>query len=302
MNKDFIHKIIALRGDAGKKWLGEIPTTIEKYEKEWQITCLTPYPLSYNYVTPARTQDGKLVVLKISFPDNHEFHLEFEALKFYEGIGAIKVINEDIKNGIMLLEMAEPGTRVRDISPDEKQISFVSDVIRKMHRPVPTHIASTFPTISDWANAFNRYKTKFLSTSGPVPQWMFDKAENIFAEFPKEKKERVLLHGDLHNDNILLSQRGWLAIDPKGVVGEREFEPGACLRNPYYDYPKGSDYKTLEKNRIIQFSDELGFDRKRIRDWAFACAVISLLWFLEDEKSIKQIYIRNAELINDIIV
>jgi len=82
---------------------------------------------------------------------------------------------------------------------------------------------------------------------------MFDKAENIFKEFPKEKKEQVLLHGDLHSDNILSSQRGWLVIDPKGIVGEREFELGAYLRNPYYDYPKGSDYKKLETERILQF-------------------------------------------------
>ncbi len=117
MNEEFINKIIALRGDVGKKWLQNIPETIKKYEKEWRIKCLSPFPLSYNYVTPAKTNDDKTVVLKLSFPDNHEFPLEIEALNFYDGIGSIKVLYEDIKNGAMLLEMAEPGTRVREISP-----------------------------------------------------------------------------------------------------------------------------------------------------------------------------------------
>jgi len=286
----------------GEKWLAEIPSIIDKYEKKWHITCGTPYPLSYNYVVSAQTKDGKQVILKISFPDNREFLLEFEALRFYEGIGAINILHKDVKNGIMVLEMAEPGTRARDVSSDEQQIACVSEVIRKLHKPVSAHVASAFPTISDWADAFHRYKKKFPSTLGPIPRWMFEKAKSIFFEFPKDKAELVLLHGDLHNDNILLSERGWLAIDPKGVVGEREFELGAFLRNPYEDFPQGSNYKALEKNRIMQLSERLGFDRQRIRDWAFACAVISLLWFLEDEQSMKEIYVRNAELINEIII
>ena len=300
MNEEFVKKIIALRGDLGKKWLQDISQIIKHYEQQWKIASLPPFQLTYNYVAPAKTKDGKNVVLKISFPKNHEFPLEVEALSFFNGVGAIKILQEDIKNGVILLEKAEPGIRVRDITPEEKQISLVSEVLKKLHKPISDDIASLFPTISDWGKAFDRHKVKFSANPGPVPKWMFDKAEEIFKEFPKDKKEPVLLHGDLHSDNILSSRRGWLIIDPKGVVGEREFELGAFLRNPYYDYPKGSDYKKVETDRILQFSEELGFDKKRILNWTFACAVISLLWFLEDENYFKEIYVQNAELLNDI--
>jgi streptomycin 6-kinase len=300
MNEEFIKTVVALRGEIGRKWLNNLPQIIKQYEEKWNIICSSPFNLSYNYVVPAKTHDGKNVVLKISFPNNPEFPLEIEALNFFNGIGTIKVLREDIKNEVMLLEKAVPGIRVRDINPDEKQISIVSEVLKILHKPVPNDIATLFPTISDWAKAFDRYKVKFPANSGPITKWMFDKAEEIFKEFPKDKKELVLLHGDLHSDNILSSQRGWLVIDPKGVVGEREFELGAYLRNPYYDYPKGSDYKELETSRILQFSEELGFDKQRILDWAFACAVISLVWFLEDEGYFKEIYVQNAELLNEI--
>ncbi len=299
MDNEFKKTVIALRGDIGKKWLENLPNIIRKYEQEWKLTCLSPFSLSYNYVAPAKTHDDKLVVLKISFPNNPDLPLEYAVLNFYDGSGSIKVLNADIENGVLLLEMAEPGTRVRDIFPDHKQISFSAEVIKKMHRPVPDFIAKLFPTILGIAKVFDRHKSKYSSDS-PIPSWMLDKAEQIFKEFPKDKKELVLLHGDLHSDNILLSQRGWLSIDPKGIVGEREFELGAYLRNPYYDYPKGSDYKRLETNRIVQFSEELGFDKKRILYWSFACAVISLLWFLEDEDYFKEIYVANAELLNEI--
>lgn len=300
MNEEFIKKIIALRGELGKKWLQDIPQIIKQYEQQWKITVLPPFNLTYNYVAPAKTRNGKNVVLKISFPMNNEFISELEALKFFDGQASIKVLKEDMGNCVALLEKADPGIRVRNITPEKKQISIVSDVLKKLHKPVSKEIISLFPTLSDWGKVFDHYKMKFSANSGPIPKWMFDKAEIIFKESSKNKKDLVLLHGDLHSDNILSSKRGWLIIDPKGVIGEREFELGAFLRNPYYDYPKGSNYKNLEKIRIIQFSEELGFDKERIRDWAFACAVISLLWFLEDENEFKTIYVQNAELLNEI--
>lgn len=301
MNEEFIKKIITLRGDQGKKWLESIPQIIKQYEQKWNIQSFSPFQLSYNYVAPAKTSSGQFAVLKISFPDNKEFISEIESLKFYNGEGAIRVLKEDRDNYTALLEKAEPGEPVKNVTPERKQITIISDLLKKLHKPIPTE-NNIFPTISNWAKSFDIYLEKFSIKNGPVPQRIFEKAKEIFIEYPKDKKEQVLLHGDLHTDNILSSQRGWLVIDPKGVIGEREFELGACLRNPYYDYPKGSDYKKLETEKILQFSEELGFDKVRIRNWAFACAVISLLWFLEDENKLNEIYIQNAELLNEVIV
>lgn len=300
MNDDFRNKIVNLRGELGKKWLEDLPEIIKHYENLWNLKVFPPFQLSYNYVAPVITSDGKHAVLKISFPNNDEFETEIEALKFYDGKAAIKILKEGLEKGAVLLEKAEPGQRARDIKSETEQIHIVSEVIKKLHKPIRKHLTFSFKIISDWAKAFDRYKEKYSLSSGPVPKWMFDKAEAIFNEYPKDNKEQVLLHGDLHNDNILSSQRGWLIIDPKGIIGEREFELGAFLRNPIYDYPKGSDYKKLETQRIIQFSEELRFEKERILNWAFACAVISLLWFLEDENKFNDIYIQNAEILNEI--
>lgn len=300
MNDEFVRRIIGLKGDLGRKWIEDLPQIIKSHEKDWELTVLEPFHLSYNYVAPAKNINGENVVLKISFPENDEFAREVEALKFYDGDGSIKIVREDVEKGIILLEKADPGTRIRDIVPETTAIIDVSKVIKKLHQPFDKE-NSIFPTIPDIAKAFGRYRSKFTNlSSGPIPVWMFEKGEDIFKEYPKDKKPHVLLHGDLHSDNILLSERGWLAIDPKGVIGESEYELGAYLRNPLYDYPKGSDYKKLEIERIIQFSEELGFDRNRVLGWAFAGAVISMLWFLEDENYFKEIYVQNAELINEI--
>ncbi len=300
MNQDFTKRILSLAGDAGKEWLEKLPTTIQFYEKKWSIKCSDPFPLSYNYVLPAVTESGKEVVLKIGFPTNDEFENEIEALQFYQGIGAIHVIETDINNKVALLERATPGTRIGDVSPDRKQISFVTEVIAKIHKPISEKLSHSLPHLSDWAKAFERYRLTFDIKTGPIPTKMFEEAEEIFTQLPKDNLPQVLLHGDLHNDNILLSERGWLAIDPKGVIGEQAFEVSTYLRNPFADLTKNSDYKKVEEDRILQFAEELGIDKKRIQKWTFANAIISLLWFLEDESTFNDIYLRNAELVASI--
>jgi streptomycin 6-kinase len=300
LDNQFVKRIIGLKRQRGEQWLNGLPEMLQIYEQKWNIKISAPFPLSYNYVAPALTNDDKKVVIKISFPENTEFEAEIAALKFFHGDVAIRVLQEDLQTGVVLLERAVPGDRLRSVTSDEEQIHIASQLFKKLHKPVATIDASIFPTLADWAKAFDRYRMKNAVQTGPVSKKLFDKAEGIFTEYQRENKEQVLLHGDLHTDNILSSARGWLAIDPKGVVGEREFELGAFLRNPLYDFPKGTDYKKEEARRILQFSEDMGFEKNRIRDWAFAYAVISILWFLEDENQFKEIYVKNAELIDEI--
>jgi len=96
----------------------------------------------------------------------------------------------------------------------------------------------------------------------------------MFAELAESQRTRCLLHGDLHQANILFDdQRGWLAIDPKGVVGEPAYEFGAMLRNPKVE---------LAKRRVAIIAERLGLDRKRVEAWAYAQAVLSAVWCIED--------------------
>lgn len=306
MQDAFTKKIIAMRGEEGRQWLAGLPGMIKTYETKWSIKVFSPFPLSYNYVAPAETSEGKAVVLKISFPDNHEFAPEVRALQLFPQEACIRVIQEDLQNGAVLLEQAIPGTRFRAVASDEEQVAIAAQVVSRLHRPIAPEHAGKFPTIAKWAQAFERYRKTYASGGGFVPKRVLDSGDGIFREFFEEKRPQILLHGDLHTDNILLSGRGWVVIDPKGVVGESEFELGAFLRNPIYDFPEGTDYKKAETRRIVQFADALRFDRQRIKNWAFASSVISLLWLLEDEgkraEKHKNMYLRNAELLRELQV
>jgi streptomycin 6-kinase len=86
----------------------------------------------------------------------------------------------------------------------------------------------------------------------------------------------------LHHDNVLFDQeRGWLAIDPKDVIGELEYEVGAALRNPLERSDFFADSAVIRR-RVDTFSEALGLRAARILAWAFAQAVLSAVWAIED--------------------
>src|SRR5579859_7333229 len=95
--------------------------------------------------------------------------------------------------------------------------------------------------------------------------------------------EPMLLHGDLHHDNILMAGRQpWLAIDPKGLVGEPAYETGALLRNALARVFSASQPQRVLARRVDQLAAELGLDRVRICGWGLAQAVLSVWWGIED--------------------
>jgi streptomycin 6-kinase len=91
--------------------------------------------------------------------------------------------------------------------------------------------------------------------------------------------EPVVLHGDLHHDNVLHSGTdGWVAIDPAGVVGEREYGTGALLRNPWPGLLELPDPGRITRRRIDQLAEALDLDADRVRGWAYSQAVLAAVW------------------------
>jgi len=90
----------------------------------------------------------------------------------------------------------------------------------------------------------------------------------------------VVLHGDLHHDNILdFEARGWLAIDPKRVIGERGFDYANLICNP--ELPTAADPLRFERQVKI-VAKAAGLERRRLLQWVLAFAGLSAAWFLED--------------------
>ncbi|HTG94026.1 MAG TPA: aminoglycoside phosphotransferase family protein, partial [Pyrinomonadaceae bacterium] len=107
-------------------------------------------------------------------------------------------------------------------------------------------------------------------------------AESVYRNLALSQRQTMLLHGDLHHYNVLFdSTRGWISIDPKGVVGELEYELGAIIRNPV-ELPDFYISRAVIERRLMQLTEALGLDYDRALRWTFAQAVLSAIWEVED--------------------
>ena len=106
---------------------------------------------------------------------------------------------------------------------------------------------------------------------------LFRRADALRAELLASTTEPVALHGDMHHYNVLrAADRGWLAIDPKGLAGDRCFDVCQFFRNPDDVLPG------VNRRRLDIFCAELGLDRARTKDWCLVHAVLDACWALED--------------------
>jgi streptomycin 6-kinase len=283
---NFARTIVELYEDEGAAWLKELPALIAEYERRWSLTVLPPYALSYNYVAPAMRGDGTPVVLKVRFP-NDGLTIEIAALRLYDGHGMVQLLEADPEHGAFVLERLTPGASLATLVQidDERATSIAAEVMRHLWQG-PAGITPADPlygTIADWAEGMQRMREHFGGTTGPFPRALVEEAEALFTDLLASQAAPVLLHGDLHHDNILSAERApWLAIDPQGIVGEPAYEVGALLRNPLPQLLELPNPGRVTARRMDQLAEELGFDRARVRGWGLAQAVLSAWWSIED--------------------
>jgi streptomycin 6-kinase len=261
-------------GDPGREWLRELPGVAAGVLRDWELTAGEPYELSFNWVVPVRRADGTPAVLKLGVPQSGHLTSEATALTFFGGRGAVEVLAYDAARGALLIERAEPGTMVRELVPerDEQATAVLIDTMRRLHRPPPPGLA--LEELSGRTESFAAHLRRFAPGDDPVPRYLVERAGRLFGELCATATERVVLHGDLHHDNVLAAGREpWLAIDPHGVIGDPGYELGAMLYNPLSYSVVG-----LLPSRIEQLADGLAMPVERVVAWGFAQAVLSMVW------------------------
>ena len=299
--ENFVRQIREFFQERGSAWLERLPELLAECEHRWNLTLLPAFPnLSFNYVTPVTLADGTPAVLKAGVP-HKELFSEMEALRVYDGRGSVRLLEADSEQGIMILERLSPGTMLTgmaDNAHDVEATAIAAEVMRALWQPVTeAKTASLFPTVSDWMEGLQEMRAHFRGGTGPFRAALLDEAEGLAKELLASQDAPVLLHGDLHHDNILVSERGWLAIDPKGLLGEPAYEVGALLRNFWEDRHTLSDKAQITERRVYQLAEELNLDRERVRGWGVAQAVLSAWWCVEDGGEMGPEAMETAELI-----
>jgi streptomycin 6-kinase len=261
-------------------YLSRLGDIVARCKERWDLQLEPPFPrLSFNYAAPAALPDGTQVVLKVCLPDA-EFLAEAEALRLFDGDGAVRLLAVDFDEGVLVLERIEPGVAIIELEDDEEATGVALDVVQRLWRPAPPD--SPFPTLADWFRGFERHRLDY-GGSGPIPAVLFDRTEALFADLLASSLPAVLLHGDLNYGNVLSAQREpWLAIDPKGILGDPIFDTAILLHDPDERILAAPSPLRFLDRRVDQIVDATGFPRGRVIDWGIAYAVLSAVWTAED--------------------
>lgn len=297
----FIRTISSTFGPDGVRWLSVLPGLVAECARRWSLSDLEPVPgLSYNFVAAARQFDGAEVMLKIGVP-NPELESEMAALRVYDGRGAAMLLEVDEEHGAMLLERLKPGTPLARLDNDEEATRIAARVMRSLWRPPPD--GQCFRSVRDWAAGMVRMRRYYDGGVGPFPKGLTEKAEQLFPELLDSMADPVLLHGDLHHENILSAERvPWLAVDPKGILGETAYEVGALLRNQLDWIKPESDLARITARRASILAEELGLERDRLLMWGIAQAILSAWWCIEDGTDCFEEAIEYARIIDRVLV
>jgi streptomycin 6-kinase len=229
----------------------------------------TVYEREQSAVWYCQSADFGPVVLK--WNRTGQLDSEYRMLSRLQGRGCCKVYGYDIDRGLLLEERILPGTVLREEASPEKRVAVLASVFREIH--LPQDDGETYLAWLDRACTF--------CTAGDVPgdlARLAQKAREICAYLFEKYPERVLLHGDLHHDNLIHKSDGsYAVIDPKGVVGPEILDLPRFLLNEG-DFG-GSDHMDKVISLVCQ---ACGYPEEDLRQALFMEAVLANMWCVED--------------------
>lgn len=274
LNTSFIKNIHATYGEEGKTWLGNLPAHLEKLSAQWNFQMIHPVKdISYNFVAVVKLQSG-LAILKTA-PSAARLIAEAEWLKAHKKSVPI-IFHIDKINNAYLMEKLEPGISLKYLvkeGNDEKATRIISQVILDLQSTDTLHQMNYQP--------ISEHMASFSLLRGHVDVKIVDRAKSIFKDLCANSSNDIILHGDLHHDNILQNGTSWSVIDPHGYVGDPCAEVGPMIFNPLGCFPKHLPMEKVIESRLNILAEMLPFDLERIKAWAFCLALRSAAWDIE---------------------
>jgi len=217
----------------GESFYEELLKSLRIYTEKWELDIIEFVNYySVNCIFICNSKQFGEAVLKIGNPCKEVF-TEISVLKEYGGKHYCKLFDSDAENGIILEEYIKPGTRLREAQDLKKRTTSFSKIFNKLH--IEPHESGIYPTYCDWVSRITEYMSKREDYKELYKLML--KAKDVCLELSDEYQGKMLLHGDLHHDNILLGDNNeYKIIDPKGVVGDPIFDISRFILNEFYDY------------------------------------------------------------------
>ncbi|MFD4952937.1 aminoglycoside phosphotransferase family protein [Streptomyces sp. NPDC058451] len=273
-------------GAAGRAFVAGLPRQVSGFLDRWRLRIDGPAMHGVcALVLPVLCADRLPAVLKLQLPDE-ESAGEAQALRAWDGAGAVRLLEHDGPTGTLLLERLDSARPLTRLPETREAVQVIAGLLARL-TSVPAPAGTR--RLGDIAGALLERTpgTLRLLPDGDDRRLLADCAAAV-REVAGESGDR-LLHWDLHYDNVLGAGREpWLAIDPKPLAGDPGFELFPALFNRF---EPGEAVPRFEAMTGV-----LGLDRDRARAWTLGRVLQNALWDLEDGRPLSpgQLWIGRA--------
>ncbi|MER6537581.1 aminoglycoside phosphotransferase family protein [Streptomyces sp900105755] len=267
---------IEREGDRGAAWIAELPAIVDELLDRWD--CVPDGGVTHGgvgVIVPVRQRPaGGPAVLKVSFPHPGNVH-EPDAFEAWAGRGAVVLHRRDDARFALLLERAHTSTLAALESDDATVVAVAGRLNHRLAVAAPPGL----PRLKERARAWEtELRRDAVEMPHALPPRVVDAAVATTRELGRTQPD-TLVHRDLHARNILRADREpWLAVDPKGYVGDPAYDGGTLLKSRALTLMGAGDLTKASLRLLDVFAESAELDRERVRRWAQFHAVQTAFW------------------------
>ncbi|MFK0230010.1 aminoglycoside phosphotransferase family protein [Streptomyces sp. NPDC090303] len=272
--EDFIRLLSLEYGEAGERFIAELPQRIEHFLENWALSSSGKFMHGATaLVLPVLMKNGDTAALKFPYLDG-ESNGEPIALGAWGGQASVRLFAHDEVTGTMLLERLDPDRTLLKLAETDSRVA-VHSIGLLLNRLTSVRAPEGLPRLRDVTR-------KILSEAPGVLDGCEPNGDRrlalsclaVLAEVAQESGDR-LLHNDLHFGNVLGAEReDWLAIDPRPVSGDPGYELLTVLASHY-----------IADEVIWRFdllTEMLALDRERATAWTLGRLLLGILRDVEE--------------------
>jgi len=248
-------------------WLDELPETVADLAATWGLTIERTYQQATEaFVAAVIQRDGTPAALKVLVPrDGDAARLEITVLRLADGHGCVRLLRDDVERGAMLLERLGPSMFDCGLPIDERHEILCATAAR-LWRPAHGHGLTTGAEKGRWLA--DHIVERWTELGRPCAERTIEHALRCAqSRIDAHDDERaVLVHGDVHQWNVLRAEDGWKLVDPDGLLAEAEYDIGIVMReDPLELMEELRDGQPM--GRAHRLAAWTGLDARAIWEW-----------------------------------
>jgi streptomycin 6-kinase len=247
---------------------------LDDYLAAWNLS--TPQILKQTMTSHIYTvtHESETVILKLLSSSEMDEQRGALALRYFDGNGAVRLLRYD--DGAQLMEYAAGDELVTLVErgEDENATRIIARVIKQLHSVPQDAPYNGMLMLDRWFGALLK---KAAADKQVGIESIYVRSASLAERLLADQREIRVLHGDLQHYNIRNTPRGWLAFDPKGVVGERTYDCANTLCNPVMPELVHNETRLLNNAAIL--ADTLALELGRVLAFTYIYACLNASWW-----------------------